>query len=408
MKFATNMDLVLNQLLNVVVENVASAPATGNKAGRIIFDASTNSFKFWNGTKWIDPSEIQSTVPVSKGGTGATTLASGQVLVGNGTGKVTTKAIDTTVTEDSTNLITSGAVKAYADQAVATGMAAAEVMRFMGTIDGTGKIVSSDASINGKTITALTEVRKGWTFKASAAISNTSISDEKLEAGDIIIFLDDASSYSKDNITIVQSNLDGAVIGPDSVKADAICVFDGTTGKLVKGSSLTITQLQNTLNNMFTLDATDADISLTSNNTTTSKVAAGNTVKASLKNTGVTAGTYGADNTATVSDGQTFKVPSITVDAKGRITKAETKTITVSTVDRYSGANPVLTPASGVCTWTVTHNLGVEFPTVNIYETATKEMVMADVTLVDSNSLTIKMNSDANITANTYTVVVVG
>ena len=50
MKFATNMDLVLNQLLNVVVENVASAPATGNKAGRIIFDASTNSFKFWNGT----------------------------------------------------------------------------------------------------------------------------------------------------------------------------------------------------------------------------------------------------------------------------------------------------------------------------------------------------------------------
>lgn len=408
MKFATNMDLVLNQLLNVVVENVASAPTTGNKAGRIIFDASTNSFKFWNGTKWIDPSEIQSTVPVSKGGTGATTLASGQVLVGNGTGKVTTKAIDTTVTEDSTNLITSGAVKAYADQAVATGMAAAEVMRFMGTIDGTGKIVSSDASINGKTITALTEIRKGWTFKASTSISNTSISDEKLEAGDIIIFLDDASSYSKDNITIVQSNLDGAVIGPDSVKADAICVFDGTTGKLVKGSSLTITQLQNTLNNMFTLDATDADISLTSNNTTTSKVAAGNTVKASLKNTGVTAGTYGAAATATVSDGSTFKVPSITVDAKGRITKAENKTITVSTVDRYSGTNSALTPASGVCTWTVTHNLGVEFPTVNIYETATKEMVMADVTLVDSNSLTIKMNSDTNITANTYTVVVVG
>lgn len=408
MKFATNMDLVLNQLLNVVVENVASAPATGNKAGRIIFDASTNSFKFWNGTKWIDPSEIQSTVPVSKGGTGATTLASGQVLVGNGTSKVTTKAIDTTVTEDSTNLITSGAVKAYADQAVATGMAAAEVMRFMGTIDGTGKIVSSDASINGKTITALTEIRKGWTFKASATISNTSISDEKLEAGDIIIFLDDASSYSKDNITIVQSNLDGAVIGPDSVTADALCVFDGTTGKLVKGSSLTITQLQNTLNNMFTLDATDADISLTSNNTTTTKVASGNTVKASLKNTGVKAGTYGAAATATVSDGSTFKVPSITVDAKGRITKAEDKTITVSTVDRYSGTNAQLTPTSGVCTWTVTHNLGVEFPTVNIYVTATKEMVMADVTLVDSNSLTIKMNSDTNITANTYTVVVVG
>lgn len=52
------------------------------------------------------------TLTVAKGGTGATTLASGQVLVGNGTGAVTTKAIDTTAggTSGSANLITSGAV----------------------------------------------------------------------------------------------------------------------------------------------------------------------------------------------------------------------------------------------------------------------------------------------------------
>ena len=52
------------------------------------------------------------TVPVSKGGTGATTLASGQVLIGNGTNAVTTKTIDATAggTENSTNLISSGAV----------------------------------------------------------------------------------------------------------------------------------------------------------------------------------------------------------------------------------------------------------------------------------------------------------
>ena len=52
------------------------------------------------------------TVPVSKGGTGLTTITSGQVLVGNGTGNVTTRAIDTTSggTSGSTSLITSGAV----------------------------------------------------------------------------------------------------------------------------------------------------------------------------------------------------------------------------------------------------------------------------------------------------------
>lgn len=54
------------------------------------------------------------TVPVSKGGTGATTLAAGQVLLGNGTNAVTTRAIDATNggTSGSGSLITSGAVYA--------------------------------------------------------------------------------------------------------------------------------------------------------------------------------------------------------------------------------------------------------------------------------------------------------
>lgn len=52
------------------------------------------------------------TLTVAKGGTGVNTLKSGQVLVGNGTGAVTTRAIDTTAggTSGSTSLITSGAV----------------------------------------------------------------------------------------------------------------------------------------------------------------------------------------------------------------------------------------------------------------------------------------------------------
>ena len=47
---------------------------------------------------------------VARGGTGVATIASGEVLIGNGTGAITTKAIDTTVTSSSNNLITSGAV----------------------------------------------------------------------------------------------------------------------------------------------------------------------------------------------------------------------------------------------------------------------------------------------------------
>lgn len=58
----------------------------------------------------LSASNISGTIPVSKGGTGATSLTSGAALIGNGTGAITTKAIDTTATSESANLITSGAV----------------------------------------------------------------------------------------------------------------------------------------------------------------------------------------------------------------------------------------------------------------------------------------------------------
>lgn len=58
----------------------------------------------------VPVSIVSGTLPVEKGGTGAAALTAGQVLIGNGTSAVTTKAIDSAVTESSDNLITSGAV----------------------------------------------------------------------------------------------------------------------------------------------------------------------------------------------------------------------------------------------------------------------------------------------------------
>lgn len=50
--FLTNIDLNKNQLLNAVVQNVAVDPAQGNK-GQIIFNTTTNVFKYHNGIKWV-------------------------------------------------------------------------------------------------------------------------------------------------------------------------------------------------------------------------------------------------------------------------------------------------------------------------------------------------------------------
>lgn len=123
-------------LVKFTVTNTAASPtlnvnSTGAKAimyrGSAIaagYLAANRVYEFvYDGTDWevvgdIDTnttytlSSITGTLTVAKGGTGVNTLKSGQVLVGNGTGAVTTRAIDTTAggTSGSTSLITSGAV----------------------------------------------------------------------------------------------------------------------------------------------------------------------------------------------------------------------------------------------------------------------------------------------------------
>ena len=52
-------------------------------------------------------------------------------------------------------------------------------------------------------------------------------------------------------------------------------------------------------------------------------------ITATLANSGATAGSYGPTANATPAAGATFNVPYITVDAKGRVTAASTKTVTL-------------------------------------------------------------------------------
>jgi hypothetical protein len=53
MKFLTNIDLVGNQILNVVVQVLASAPGSP-AAGRFYYDSTINALRYYNGSAWID------------------------------------------------------------------------------------------------------------------------------------------------------------------------------------------------------------------------------------------------------------------------------------------------------------------------------------------------------------------
>lgn len=83
------------------------------------------------------------TLSVERGGTGVGTLTSGQALIGNGTGNITTKAIDTTSggTASSTSLITSGAVNAGLETKLNTSLKGA--VNGLAELDENGKVPSS-------------------------------------------------------------------------------------------------------------------------------------------------------------------------------------------------------------------------------------------------------------------------
>ena len=52
-KFLTNVNMTQNQLLNVVIDKQATAPATP-VSGQLYYNTSSNLLFMYNGTTWID------------------------------------------------------------------------------------------------------------------------------------------------------------------------------------------------------------------------------------------------------------------------------------------------------------------------------------------------------------------
>ena len=110
---------------------------------------------------------------------------------------------------------------------------AAIALRFKGTI-GTGGTITS---LPNSHVT-------GDVYLAISGAPN--IGSEVLEPGDLIICIKDGSTANDSDWTVVQTNIDGAVIGPASSVDQNIPVFKGNTGKLIQDSGLSLSNLAKT------------------------------------------------------------------------------------------------------------------------------------------------------------------
>ena len=219
-------------------ENTAST-ATTSKISSIYGDDAGNlsASKFlgklnnaltitYNGTS-IEYNNTQASTLTIYGPTTSGTL--GQLAYSTGSGMGWTSPA-TTVTSSSSHdqIPTAAAVW----DVIGAGLSAADAMIYKGTI-GTGG-----------TITALPTsgmYSAGWTYRVVTA---GTYAGQKAEIGDMIIAVVDraaGASGTNSDWTIVQANIDGAVIGPASSVDGRIAMFSGISGKLIKDSGITPT-----------------------------------------------------------------------------------------------------------------------------------------------------------------------
>lgn len=413
MKYLTNLDLNKNELQNPVLQNLATAPANPKK-GQFYFDTVTNQGYIYNGTAWASADATSGHTHANKttldaitaaytvaeqtklagietgaqvnvitsvaGKTGAVTLTktdvglsnltndaqvkklasstNGNIPVWNGTtGDALSNgfSVETTLTGGSTAIPRADAVKAYVDGL----LSANDAMVFKGTL-GTGG-----------TITAVpTTYQAGWTYRVITAGTYAGI---VCEVGDLLIAIVDRSGTGNLNSdwTVVQTNVDGAVMGPASSVADRFAAFNGTTGKLIKDSSYGPSSFALAVH---------------------------------------THGTF--NNNSALSGANVYSNIQIT---NGLVTGLVTRALAAADV----GAAPAVhshpytskfatSIGNGTdVSYVVTHNLDSQDLAVTLREVAAPyAMVLADIEFTTVNTLTVKFASAP--TSNQYRIVVVG
>ena len=89
------------------------------------------------------------------------------------------------------------------------------------------------------------------------------------------------------------------------------------------------------------------------------------------------------------------------------VTPLKLATYTSGMAKKITANNGALTASSGVCTWTITNTLATADVMVQVIDIAINTQVMTEVS-VGASTITIKINSTSNISANTYKAIIIG
>lgn len=311
--------------------------------------------------------------------------------------------VETTLSGASTAIPRADAVKAYVDGL----LGASDAMVFKGTL-GTGG-----------TVTALPLTHQaGWTYKV---ITAGTYAGDVCEVGDLVVATIDRAGTGNINTdwVTIQTNIDGAVVGPASAVSGNFAAFSGATGKLIADSGLNSASFSAAGHTHGTFDNASA---LTGANVY-SNVQITDGIVTGLVSRALTAGDIGAsatghthstyDRASSALTGGTVFSDVVVVD--GIVTGTTTRVMTPASIGASADGHThaytskyATNVGDGVATSiVVTHNLNTQDAVVLVrYASDSFAQVIPDVEFTSVNSVTLKFAVAPAL--NQYRAVVIG
>ena len=432
--------------ISVKKQSTATTAVTGAAADTTIqATTKTDTFAVASGNKWVDVGSDGKQINIGHSLSGAT---AGVYGASNAVAKITIDAAGH-VTEVNNVEITPAAIGAATTGSVATAQAAAEAAQ----ASADAKVTSVGATANGGIEIGGTATEPTVGIKLDPAQGNAAtlgeaglmvtIPEVTVPVYDIVKDTDSGDYAAIYHLTKDGTNTGAAINIPKDLFVKSGEVVDNPTGQPA-GKYIKLT-LQNQTEPIYinVADLVDAytagnGITISATNEVSAKVVAANGL--SVGASGIAMGLASADANGAMSSDKFTKLAGIDEGAtKDTITLNGTATKTPSfyapttagtagqqlvsngtgapvwqdaptILKKYTATNGALTAAGGAFTWTITAAThGVTTPaTVQLFEVASNEQVIANVTIAENGNVTITINGTGSLAAGTYRAVIIG
>lgn len=392
-KVLTDLNMNQNELQNAVIQNLASAPANP-VTGQEYFNTTDHKKYIYNGTEWVDETNQGKIYNFRNGLTEdasgnvdldpATTSTIGGVIAGSNT----SVASDGTLSVPDASTSTKGVIEIATDTEASTGTDTTRAINAKQLATKVTKLTNGPTAgtYTKVTVNAEGQVTAGSSLAASDIpdISSTYVPvSSKGQANGVASLDGDGKVPSAQLPSYVDDVVDAYIVsGATALSAGWLSATSGgsaltpETGKIYV--VLTSGEYQNKTYRWS--GTTYVEISSAPGQATES-----------------TAGIAALATQTEVNTG--------TNDTK-IVTPLKLATYTNGMAKKSTYTNTALTASSGVCTWTITDAKAPDC-ICRIRETSGGAEVECDVTY-GSGSITVKINSASNISAGTYTAVVIG